>query len=727
MKAADAVHPSPENLQAFGQGKLDNFSNEPVRRHLENCPECRRYVADLPGDSFLGQFQGAKSADATIPPERSPSPPANTIQGKRPAASSLPLELQNNSQFDVRRELGRGGMGVVFLADNKMMGHPEVLKVISKSFITNPSAVERFLREIQMAARLNHENVVRAYGAMQLGDLLVLVMEYVEGQDLQTLVQKEGPLPIANACFYTRQVALGLQHAHEREMVHRDIKPRNLILVRHGKKHTVKILDFGLAKATSEKGMDADLTGDGKMLGTPSYMAPEQMRDAAKVDIRADIYSLGCTLYYLLTGSPPFKASNYFKLVQAHQSAEITPLNLVRADVSAELAAVARKMTAKDPGERFQKPSEVAQALLPFVKLVAKGLSAGSAPMPALEEKDHELNEINEQIPTAEGGLPVPFLAAPVYADHSTGSVPEVGNAAVWPEYIDPELRIGDAETDDAFELASASDPTIPTETSMAAIAGGRRMALWISCGALLCIVLVAIGFALIQRAALLGTGAQKDEPVITQSPRDYYSPPAPTREMKPEFVASDAFFNGNNLDGWEGLTEFWSGKGGAIVGATPTSLKFDTFLCGKRIYKDFALRFEVRLKDGGGASGVQIRNKILTPQTFAVAGPQGVMAEGFWGSFYGELFGNGGKGDMMKAAPKAKVASAMTKKGEFVDYYIKCVGKHVTIRLNGLTTVEDDFPNMPAEGIIALQLYRGVPMEVTFRNIQFKDLSSEQ
>ena len=292
---------------------------------------------------------------------------------------------------------------MVFLANNKLMGRPEVLKVINKSLLDKPSAIQRFLREIQMAARLSHENVVRAYGALQLGDLLVLVMEYVEGQDLHKLVQAEGPLPVANASYYARQVALGLQHAHEREMVHRDIKPSNLILVRHGKKHTVKILDFGLAKATSEKRLDGDLTGDGKMLGTPSYMAPEQMRDAAKADIRADIFSLGCTLYYLLTGSPPFKVSSYFELVQAYQSAEVQPLNLVRADVSAELAAVVGKMLAKDAAERFQQPGEVAQALLPFSKPPARLPPTVTMPLDSLS---HRAGEANQDTPANKGPHP---------------------------------------------------------------------------------------------------------------------------------------------------------------------------------------------------------------------------------------------------------------------------------------------------------------------------------
>jgi Domain of Unknown Function (DUF1080) len=189
---------------------------------------------------------------------------------------------------------------------------------------------------------------------------------------------------------------------------------------------------------------------------------------------------------------------------------------------------------------------------------------------------------------------------------------------------------------------------------------------------------------------------------------------------------AGAVFFNGKDLDGWDGLTEYWSVKDGAIVGSTPKGLKFNTFLCSKRTYKDFELKFQVRLKNGDGNSGVQIRSELKNPKTFTVAGPQCDMAEGYWGTLYGELFGNGGKGAPMKTASKDIVAKAITKKGEFVDYYIKCVGKHVTIKLNGLATVDDDFDQMPSEGIIAWQLHTGAPMEVTFRNIQFTDLSKK-
>ena len=217
---------------------------------------------------------------------------------------------------------------------------------------------------------------------MRLGQSLVLAMEYVEGLDLAKMVKTKGPLPIAHACYFIHQAALGLQHAHERGMVHRDIKPANLILARDGKKAIVKVLDFGLAKVTSEGQTDSGLTREGQMLGTPDYIAPEQIRDAQSADIRADIYSLGCTLYYLLTGGPPFRGEHLWDVYQAHFSMEAGPLNLVRPEVPVELAAVVAKMMAKEPGRRFQTPGEVARALTPFFKPAASQPPGSSAEVP---------------------------------------------------------------------------------------------------------------------------------------------------------------------------------------------------------------------------------------------------------------------------------------------------------------------------------------------------------
>jgi hypothetical protein len=187
----------------------------------------------------------------------------------------------------------------------------------------------------------------------------------------------------------------------------------------------------------------------------------------------------------------------------------------------------------------------------------------------------------------------------------------------------------------------------------------------------------------------------------------------------KGDFVPSD-------LAGWEGLPEYWSYKDGALVGASPDGLKFNTFLCSKAKYTDFELTFQVKLTGKGwtGNSGVQVRSKIRDGEEdkkhFAVEGPQCDMGDVYWGSLYGEHFGG-----MMKQAPK-EVVTKVLKPDDFNDYYIKVAGKHVTIKLNGQTTVDDDFDNLPAEGIIAWQMHAGAPMEVVFKNIKFTDLSKK-
>ncbi len=218
---------------------------------------------------------------------------------------------------------------------------------------------------------------------------------------------------MVHACYFIYQAALGLQHAHERGMVHRDIKPANLILAREGKKAIVKVLDFGLAKVTSEGQADSGLTREGQMLGTPDYIAPEQIRDAQSADIRADIYSLGCTFYYLLTGGPPFRGEHLWDVYQAHFSMDAGPLNLVRPEVPVELAAVVAKMMAKEPGRRFQTPGEVAQALTPFFK---KGnvATTGSKPefsqagRPDAKQATAGAGSVSPQPVTSRTPVPVP-------------------------------------------------------------------------------------------------------------------------------------------------------------------------------------------------------------------------------------------------------------------------------------------------------------------------------
>jgi serine/threonine protein kinase len=380
--AAAVVHPTDQALESYGLGKLDDATAGSVSKHLESCSVCQRRVAELSSDEFLERLRNAKGKpelSATVGSEAAGSraDPGASAASSAPPAETIPRGLAEHRDYQVLRELGRGGMGVVYLAHNRLMGRDEVLKVVGGHLVDRPGVRDRFLREIQSAAKLQHKNIVTAYAAMRFGESIALSMEYVPGHDLAQLVKSGGPLPVAHACSFIHQAAVGLQHAHERGMVHRDIKPANLILAREGKRAVVKVADFGLAKVTSEGQGDGGLTREGQMLGTPDYIAPEQIRDAQSADIRADIYSLGCTFYYLLSGRPPFRGDHLWDLYQAHFSTVADPLNLVRPEVPVELAALVAKMMAKDPKRRFQTPGELAQALAPFFR---KGSEATREP-----------------------------------------------------------------------------------------------------------------------------------------------------------------------------------------------------------------------------------------------------------------------------------------------------------------------------------------------------------
>lgn len=386
MASPPTTHPARDDLMAYGLGKLDSAAADTIGSHLETCVECRRAVAEEYGDEFLNRLREARRPSPT--PDGSVSGLARGMNRITPA-KAVPPELTDSQEYTDIVELGRGGMGVVYKARNRLMDRDEVLKVMDRTVMAMPGARDRFIQEIRAASRLGHPNIVRAHSARLFGELLVFSMEFVPGDELGKLVKARGPLPVATACVYAVQVANGLQHAHEAGMVHRDIKPANLIrqVDTAKKRHTVKILDFGLAKVTSEAGYDAGLTGAGRMMGTPGYVAPEQITDAAAADIRADIYSLGCTLCYLLTGGPPFRADSLYELLRKHREEDRPQMNLVRPDVPAELAAVIGKMMAKDPAQRFQTPVEVARALAPFAKpgtsLAKPQLSQVAGPAPA--------------------------------------------------------------------------------------------------------------------------------------------------------------------------------------------------------------------------------------------------------------------------------------------------------------------------------------------------------
>jgi Protein kinase domain/WD domain, G-beta repeat len=277
--------------------------------------------------------------------------------------------------------LGAGGMGTVYRAEHRLMDRPVALKVIRGDLLGSAGLVERFRREVKSAARLaSHPNIVAAYDAEQAGETQMLVMEFIEGTDLARLVDHRGPLPVGEACEYARQAALGLQHAFEDGMVHRDMKPQNLMRTTRGQ---IKILDFGLARFASEVATHAGMTAEGMVLGSADYIAPEQIDDPHAADIRADIYSLGCTLYFLLAGRPPFPNGSLIQKLMAHREKTARPLSEIRADVPEELAQVIERMMAKDPARRFPTPEDVAEALAPFADAQAGRAAATGVNAPA--------------------------------------------------------------------------------------------------------------------------------------------------------------------------------------------------------------------------------------------------------------------------------------------------------------------------------------------------------
>jgi serine/threonine protein kinase len=267
--------------------------------------------------------------------------------------------------YKVLEKLGSGGMGQVFLAEHKIMRRKVAVKVLPSAKAEDPSSLERFHREARAVAALDHPHLVRAFDIGQDDNLHYLVMEYVDGASLQEIVKKTGPLDPTRACYYVHRTAEGLQYAYEvAGLIHRDVKPANIMVDRQG---VVKLLDMGLARFFNDEDDILTKKYDENILGTADYLSPEQVTDSHGVDIRADIYSLGATFYFLLTGKPPFPEGNVSQKLIAHQTRQPVSVRLLRPGVPEGVAAVLERMMMKDPAARYQTPAELAGALAPFV------------------------------------------------------------------------------------------------------------------------------------------------------------------------------------------------------------------------------------------------------------------------------------------------------------------------------------------------------------------------
>jgi serine/threonine protein kinase len=736
MKADPVTHPVVETLQAFALGKLDDNAAQAMLSHLEICPDCRKIFASLNSDS-LRASPGVSDTQAPIQSSCATEACASAGIAASPGIASIPPELANHPQYEILRELGRGGMGVVYLARSRLMERLEVLKVINPTLVDHADTLERFLREIRSAAKLNHENVVKAHTVLQLGQLLVFVMEYVEGEDLAKVVKTRGPLGVVHACYYAYQVANGLQHAFEEGMVHRDIKPQNLILTRKGKKQIIKILDFGLAKATSEKRTEKELTGTGMMLGTPDYMAPEQMMDAAKASIHADIYSLGCTLYYLLSGCAPFQATNLYQLLYAHQSAEAKLLHQVRSEVPAKLGLIVAKMMAKDPCQRFQTPAEVAQALRPFFEADTR-TEAIPGPQPRAE------NVVAPEAATSRtADLPPSKLTASTKRKRRlvwmwppvVAGVLLAGFLAVW---ATTDIKHKPAvQTEEDGRKVAVESPTTPAGVIVledlpdgpeVRLDGEEVYPIWnlklknASLG-------VRPGKYKLQ-VRKHGFNTFSEEVAIADSERKVVKVKlTPVTETAPPAAAAEgrayvSLFNGRNLLGWKvhpSARGAWKVENGAITCTGSASHLFTS----RGDYENFHFLAEAKINLRGN-SGLYFRAQYGGPGF-----PQGYEAQINCGHSdpirTGSLYPAPWAFPKLSAADKEKliVRKAPHKPGDWFLLEVIADGNHFVIKVNGTTTVDFvDRDNTYRKGHFALQ-HHDASTKVWFRKLEVKELKA--
>ncbi len=366
-------------------------------------------------------------------------------------------------KFKLLERVGVGGMGQVFLCEHMFMRKRVAVKVLPPAKADQPAALGRFYREARAAGTLDHPNIVRTHDIDQDGNLHFIVMDYVSGPNLLDVVKKFGPMDLRRATSYVRQIALALEHAHRKHLIHRDIKPGNILIDRRG---NARILDMGLARFLNDAADQLTMKYDDKVvLGTADYVAPEQVANSHAVDIRADIYALGATLYFLLAGHPPFPIGSVSQKLLWHRTKDPTPIRQIRPEIPDVLAVILSKMLAKDPKARYQTPAQIAAEMEQF--LTEPVPLPAEAEMPVLSAAAVEGMDPETDVDPVEAvAVPATVSAAVGTLRRSTGS----GTAVLVPPAVSPFGPVTESSWASPAPQATQtpSSPTTPSSSQPA-------------------------------------------------------------------------------------------------------------------------------------------------------------------------------------------------------------------------------------------------------------------